>query len=711
MADVDAVFAPPGRRRGVPAGPRRVAVVAAVVAVLLAASPVLVAALQRLAADTPSPASGHAQVVGQGVAALPAAELAWRVVLDTAEPAEQAATEARALGFALADRAALVVDDAGSGTQARLAPGEALFVADGANQRRASLDGADAPYYRLALVPAAEAADAGGDRLVFASDPFSAPAGRAFDLDLVRDVVAPNEESTLPATGAQTLVLATAGTIEVEAGEAGSLPVRLAAGQAAAFDGEIALFGVGERGGSFVAAVIGPEVPAPPAPPAPRYGSVSLRVLGCPAGVTPEGAAADGFTGSVADCAPTALAADPTLILAGNQPLPADQPDPDAGTYTWTALISGPFPLGEPRLPRGYNEAVFVDGAGAVVDPAAFAVDVAPFDATATLYLFRGDTGSLTLGFFACPAGMTRDTLAGDFCEGSGADVAVEIVPAAGGSALGRDDATEATGAFVTWDELPAGRYAVRLSRLPSGYDDYLIPGAEYDAAAEAYLIDVGGAQPAQFNAYLLQDPPTGSGSVTVRVFDCPPGMGRDDLVGDICQASSGFDLLLTTPSGATRGLADAKLGGNVATWSDLSAGDYFVEATGRPQGVTDVYGPGSDTSPSNPAAYLVRVGEGAAADLALYNLLPAEGGDSAPSPPAPPALDSDGDGLADDAEPAVGTDANNPDTDGDGRADGDEIGPRRVVTDPLDPDSDDDGVDDGDEIGTGTDPNDPASV
>lgn len=701
------------RRRLKGTGRRLARLVAVVVLVLTAAAPLLVAAFQGLAADAPSPASGHAQVIAQGVAPMPATELAWRVVLDTAETPERAEVEERALGFVVTDRAPLIVDDPGAGTEARLAPGEALFVAGGAGQRRASLDGADAPYYRVALVPADRAAEAGGDRLVLDGDPFAAPVGRAFDLDLVRDVLAPNEETTLPATGTQTLVVATTGTVEVEEGNAGSLPVRLAAGQAATFTEELAIFGVGDRGGTFVAATIGPEVPAAPAPPtptptpAPEYGTVSLRVLGCPQGVSADSAVARGFGDEVAGCEPTALVDDPTLTLAGGVPLRPDQPDSTSGTYTWTGLISGPFPLGPLSLPRGYDRALFVDGDGAVVEPALFAVGAAPFDAMATLYLFRGETGSLTLGFFACPAGMTRETLAGDFCEGSGGEFTVEITTP-NGETIGRDDADEATGAFLTWSELPAGRYAVRVTRLPSGYDDYLIPVADFDAETAVYRIDVGGEQPAsQFNAFFLQVEEAGTGSITVRVFDCPPGMGRGDFVGDICQAASGFDLRLSPPTGDALGLADAKFGGNVATWSDLAAGTYVVEQTTMPAGSNDVYAPGADTADSVGAGFIIQLEAGEAADLAIYNLRPATDATS----PRPATIDSDNDGLADDAEPAIGTDPNNPDTDGDGRADGDEIGPRRVVTDPLDPDSDDDGVDDGDEISVGTDPNDPDSV
>jgi len=66
--------------------------------------------------------------------------------------------------------------------------------------------------------------------------------------------------------------------------------------------------------------------------------------------------------------------------------------------------------------------------------------------------------------------------------------------------------------------------------------------------------------------------------------------------------------------------------------------------------------------------------------------------------------LDDDGDGLSNVAESAIGTDPNNPDTDGDGLTDGQEV--NVYGTDPNDPDSDNDGLSDGDEVNTyGTDP------
>jgi len=66
-------------------------------------------------------------------------------------------------------------------------------------------------------------------------------------------------------------------------------------------------------------------------------------------------------------------------------------------------------------------------------------------------------------------------------------------------------------------------------------------------------------------------------------------------------------------------------------------------------------------------------------------------------------AVDTDKDGLDDIREKQLGTDPNNPDTDGDGLSDGDEV----LIwhTDPLNPDTDGDGYPDGTEVRNGYNP------
>src|SRR4051794_18924099 len=67
-------------------------------------------------------------------------------------------------------------------------------------------------------------------------------------------------------------------------------------------------------------------------------------------------------------------------------------------------------------------------------------------------------------------------------------------------------------------------------------------------------------------------------------------------------------------------------------------------------------------------------------------------------------ANDQDADNAPDDQEPGLGLDPTNPDTDGDGVADGDE--PNIYGTDPLNADTDGDGASDGNELfGIHTDP------
>lgn len=67
-------------------------------------------------------------------------------------------------------------------------------------------------------------------------------------------------------------------------------------------------------------------------------------------------------------------------------------------------------------------------------------------------------------------------------------------------------------------------------------------------------------------------------------------------------------------------------------------------------------------------------------------------------------AVDTDGDGLTDQQEAALGTDANSADTDGDGLTDGEEV--NEYGTDPLRADTDGDGLNDGAEVNShNTDP------
>ena len=631
----------PLRSRSRLAGPLLVVVAA------LTLMPLATTALFQLGPDAPSPATGHAQVIAQGVSPLPASSLAWRIVQDTAEQPEQAAVQDRALGFVFADQQPILNSDQRLGSQSRLAPGEAAFVPAGSRQLRASLTGQPVPYYRLGLVPAAEAADAGGDRLILAGDAWNAPAGDQFDIDLIRDVVSPNEASRLPATNGPALVLATNGTIEVEVD--GAAPIRLGPGEAANVTGDLSVYGVGTGPASFVAAVLGPAVPPPPAP---LTGSITINELGCPTGVTATEAVAAGFSAeAVGGCVPAALAANPVLILAGNQALEPDQPNPAQGTYTWTSLLYSPFPIGDFTLPAGYDAYLLVDSRGVVgasttsgvtptvPDPNVLFVDAEAPDAQATLFLFADepDGGSISVAPFTCPEGMTPENLDSAFCEPATGSFDVTLTSLSTGETRTLTDAERAAGSpFSTWTGLPPGDYAIAVPATPPGYTTFTIPTLTLDPVTNTFITRLTAATPdAQYNLFFLQEGDAGaSGSITVSVFDCPPGMTRDTLVATACQPSTGFSLSLYPPTGGLLGMDDAVVQGNVVTWTDLPFGAYAIEEVSLPPGYSDPFAPGVPTSSSSNRVYVATVAEDAPrAEIAVYNLqapVPAP----APTPP-----------------------------------------------------------------------------
>lgn len=74
-----------------------------------------------------------------------------------------------------------------------------------------------------------------------------------------------------------------------------------------------------------------------------------------------------------------------------------------------------------------------------------------------------------------------------------------------------------------------------------------------------------------------------------------------------------------------------------------------------------------------------------------------------------PSVVDTDGDGLTDSQEVAIGTNPNNRDTDADGLSDGEEV--NIYHTNPLNPDTDGDGFTDGAEVANGYNPNGPGKL
>jgi hypothetical protein len=313
-----------------------------------------------------TPASGHVQVIAQGVVVMPGEELVWRTVRYSAFPDAEAEFVTWPLGFVLATSAPLLLTDQATGNQLRLGPGEATLVHDATIQRRASLDAEAAPYLAIELVPSSQAEqnDVG---TVLQTWPADIAESGPHDIDLVRSVLIGTEEALLPATTANSLLLVTEGSLVARApGEEGR---NLLAGEAMTFSDELEILqpagneaADGPRG-VFVAAVIGPSVPGPSSaevreePTADATarvggdpgGSITIQVFNCPSGMKPEGLVAEACSPATEDIdfVISNDMADMTLTLA----------DSVAGedVYTWKELPLGEYRVIEVVLPSGFD--------------------------------------------------------------------------------------------------------------------------------------------------------------------------------------------------------------------------------------------------------------------------------------------------------------------------------------------------------------------
>jgi hypothetical protein len=662
---------------------RRMAVMIMIVLTVLA-GPVGVMAKLQAGSDGPSPAQDHAQVIAQGVSAMPANQVAWRVVVDQAEPNEEAQPEERALGFALADEDAIVVNDLSDGSQTRLAAGEASFVGNGIVQHRASLSDQTVSYYRLALVPAESASDEGGDQLVFAGDGFAAPDGNR-DLDLVRDVLQADEKTSIDDSGNPTLILVTAGELEIDTGS--GEPETLGAGDAAEFSGTLDLTGALDGETAFVAAVIGPDVPAPP-----RFsGTIALGVYACEPGVT-----ADDFDGASdpdsSGCAPVTENFDIDLV-SGDDDIPLSQAENvDDGIYRWNFLPFGDYSLGEAStVPDGYTDLIFYDVNGEALESNDLSISRDNPDVRVNLFLFAPEvvTGSVTVRVSNCPPGMTPEQLTGDVCDPTteGFDVTLELLTGDGqGDALALDDATEENGAY-TWTDIDLSNVAdgearplgIHEDTLPEGFESYIAVGPEgplefvEDAAGPAfYSFDLSVDSPSiEITIYNFQPGEETAGAVSMTAYVCPtPESSPDECLANTTTPIT--SVAITTPNDGTLSPETATADGDTLQWSELTSGTYSFSVdditvdegtVGQILGVTG----GQD------GQYTFELtADSPSVDIQVLVVGASE----------PEDVDTDSDGLTDDQEADLGTDPTSDDSDGDCTLDGDEV---EAGTDPLD--------------------------
>ena len=619
----------------------------AVVLLALATLPLAAPAAAQAGPNAPSPAGSGMSVIAQGVGEMPADPVAWRVVIDTAELPGEAAFEERALGYAVATNDALLLTDAGTGAQTRLAAGEAAFVPEGTEQRRESLGKGPTAHDRIGLVPPADATFSNGDDLVFAGDEFAAPTGRR-DLDIVRGALGTNQSTVLADTGSPTLLLVLFGELDVAVGGQAQGP--LATGEVAAFTGDLTVAATTDPGAIFVAAVIGPEVPAPEEPvvpvepvasvepeseleAVPEHGEVRAFVRGCPAGAPPAGATYADFDATCRD----PLAGTIVHLVRGDTDLAqatiVDIAAPTQSLAVWRDVAPGSLTLAQ-DTPAGYGAlAVFCRSSGASGPPQPVqnpGFELAPGETRSCHFFNRPSedieppadaTGAIFLQLFACPPGITADDLpqSQDACAGGQGATELYLNGPGLNGPLTLADATPTQNA-VGWTGLSLGEYS--LGFAPPG--TALIASATDADALGAPVSNTATSYPVVLTAANLD--------VLLQVYQLQ------------------FEHPADPP-------AEAAAGGPTEVPADVPAEPPSEPVDSDGDGLLDVD------------------------EINRYGSDPA-------------SADTDGDRLSDFAEVESGTDPSAPDLDPDG--DGlDIVAEGSLGTNPYDPDSDDDGTGD----------------
>jgi hypothetical protein len=327
--------------------------------------------------DEPSPASGTAQVVAQGVVDIPNGDIRWQIAEQSAPPPANATGSRSDLGFLVVDSGVLLAEDLATGEQQRLPQGEAMLTLSGDDQLRAAL-GSDAAVYRSLSLVSTDAAPADGS-VQFTSEPFAGPGAR-HDLDLVRDSLAPEGTLTVPAGALPTLVLVLDGVAEV-ASETGDV-FSLGGGEAVSLTGQLVITAT-ESGAAVVAAYTGPAVPHLEAGATPVPGR---RVIESPGTPTPKATEVlpaatalatqrpanradddkDGLTNAEEDAAGT----DPNLADTDEDGLTDGEETADVGTSPLIADTDGDGVLDGDEVAQGTNPLDGIAGAPTAEAPA-----------------------------------------------------------------------------------------------------------------------------------------------------------------------------------------------------------------------------------------------------------------------------------------------------------------------------------------------------
>lgn len=645
-----------------------------------------------------SPATGHAQVIAQGVGEVPP-DAAWRVVFHSIAPGTPVTLPPGGTGFLLIDTGGVVSTISDEDTL--LAPAEADFV-DNAEVTLKAEGNRAAGVFAIDAVAADQAEDAGSGIAVFASDPFSAPGGTR-DFDLVRDRLEPGEATTVVGAQAPVLVLVTLGSVSAQSADGTAIDLQV--GEAATLSGDVVVTAAGQAPATFVAAVIGREVgtgtgATPGASPVPgAAGSIQLVVHACPAELRPR------------DASPETCPVDPASALfevvsqeSGENLGPSRERD---GMPTWTGLATGDYLLRATEYGDGFGRFA-VRGLQAAEGTDGVIVPVTSDEPEQRLDLYvladsRGGNANATpspaAGDDARPAAPTSTPGASQ----SGSVIDIET-PEAG------QEPTPQAGQDTT--PKPPAPTEVGPTEIPSVISiETPVPGAEPTATPRPNPIARSTASPTPrplVTSTAVAQPRTGT--VEVRIYGCNASIGAFNPA-NCAQAASGFSVQLVNEDGEviTQDQADISADGTVS-WKGLPLDNFLLQVPEMLPGAATYYAPNL-TLADNGAGYIVGINRNEpVATVDVFNLPPAPTPIPTIAPTVAAAADTDLDGLLDADEGVYGTDPTIADSDADGVLDGAEIvnGTDPLVADAApvaEVDTDGDGILDADEAVFGTDP------
>jgi hypothetical protein len=108
----------------------------------------------------------------------------------------------------------------------------------------------------------------------------------------------------------------------------------------------------------------------------------------------------------------------------------------------------------------------------------------------------ESNSGSITIQIYACPPGMTAETLNAAACAPIMEDVDVTLSGAALDAPLTLADA-EASGDSYTWSALPFGDYVLAEAVLPTGFASYALAARNTSGSAETgFRVALDASQP-----------------------------------------------------------------------------------------------------------------------------------------------------------------------------------------------------------------------